>query len=178
MLQNLLDIHDAMEPMRIPEDPVSGWIIAGAAAVVLLLVFAVWLAVRKGRRPKRREAPERAAWHALSQLFAIEGRELYAALSSVLAEYLAGRFEIDITRLTSRETLREVGRRIELNNDSAAALEGFLDLCDRGKFAPHCDVAAAEATDACREVIRNLAACPLAPSSAGAAPAGGAAHAV
>ena len=177
MLQDLLDIHDVMEPMHVPEQPVPWWLFATAS--VLLLAFGLWRVWRRRRRrPKRGDAPERVAWRALSQLSATQGRELYAALSAVLTAYLANRFEIDISRLTSSETLAALSRRIVLNRDSTAALENFLDLCDRGKFAPRCDATAEAAIHACREVIRNLAVCSRATPEPAGIPVEGAVHAV
>lgn len=169
-MQTLLDIRDTMEPMQIPEAPLSLWIIAGSAALALLLAFAVWRLTRKRRhRAKCGEAPEKAAWRRLSQLPAAGGRALYGELSAVLAEYLAARFAIDITHSTSQEVWRELPGRIALNHDAALALGRFLDVCDRGKFAPDGDLTAEAAITACQDVIRHLAGCSLsAPSPEGA----------
>ncbi len=155
----LQDIRDDLDLMTPPE-PNPIWLIAGCvAAGVALLALGWWILRRRRRRRRgaRKESPEQAAWTRLAALPGLEGRALYAELSRVMSEYVTARHGVGAEHLTSMEIRAELRRRGAYGGEAQTVVEGFLELCDRGKFAPRTDADAAEgAVAACREAIRQL----------------------
>jgi len=153
----LQDIRDDLELM-VPPEPNPVWLIAGCvAAGMALLALGWWILRRRRRRSARKESPEQEAWTSLAALHGLEGRALYAELSRVMAEYVAARHGVGAEHLTSMEIRGELHRRGAYGGEAQTAVDGFLELCDRGKFAPQTDAADAEgAVAACREAIRQL----------------------
>ncbi len=59
----------------------------------------------------------------------------YVQLSSIVREYLEGRFALRAPELTTEEFLREAQRSDRLSDEHKALVSGFLADCDRVKFA-------------------------------------------
>jgi hypothetical protein len=153
---------------------VPALVVGGAVLVVLAL-----LAVRARRRRQRAEVRRSAAEIAFGRLAALEGRGLpegrdaadgwYVELSDIVRRYIEDRFGIRAPELTSEEFLREARRLDELGEPHRALLSGFLESCDRVKFAGH-EPAADESQAAlgrARRLVEETAAvmAPMAPDA-------------
>jgi len=146
---------------------------AGGAALLALAL----LALRARRRWRRAEVRRSAAEIAFGRLAALEGRGLpeghdaadgwYVELSDIVRRYIEDRFGIRAPELTTEEFLREARRLDELGESHRALLSGFLESCDRVKFAGH-EPAADESQAAlgrARRLVEETAAATATPAS-------------
>jgi hypothetical protein len=133
------DIIDALEPAALPvhEFPWPAALIAAAVALLLMLAILVY-------RRRTRHAPaaslEQCARRRLRELSASAGmdaRAFHAELAAILVEYAEARLGLRGTRLTSAEIVREFRRNGVMSAAWQTSLAGFLQDCDRAKFAPN-----------------------------------------
>ena len=59
----------------------------------------------------------------------------YVEVSSIVRHYLEDRYSVRAPELTTEEFLREARRSEELTTEHRQLLSGFLERCDRVKFA-------------------------------------------
>jgi len=124
-----------------PEASSAGytWVVAGVGVLVVLL-GAVFFLRRGPPKPSPAIAPHESAYEALRRLVAmnlVEKGEIelfFVHLSSILREYIEGRFLVHAPELTTEEFLEEATRNPVLS-EHQLRLGQFLALCDRVKFA-------------------------------------------
>jgi hypothetical protein len=126
------------------------WIAGGAAAAIALVTgLLIWRKRRRGRAvrlvggvavaPRRMDAPSARA---LEQLLAIEQSGVldrdeerkagYTEMVEVIREYLAARYRVAITDLTTRELLIQLQRAASA--EDRALVERWLERCDIVKY--------------------------------------------
>lgn len=136
-----------LRPARDPLPEIEGpwlerrwpWFAGGVAVLAAVLAgIAAWLRRAAGRT--RLTAFDRAS----SRLAGLRGRGLpgpehvdpwYVELSDIVRRYVEERFSLRAPELTTEEFLLEAGRSAELTPAHRELLSGFLERCDRVKFA-------------------------------------------
>jgi hypothetical protein len=113
----------------------------GGGVLAIALGVALWIALRD-RAVKRSKI---SAWEmAMQRLADLEARGApgadeadgwFVELSTVVRRYIEGRFRLRAPELTTEEFLLEARRMPELSDAHRAVLAGFLEQCDRVKFA-------------------------------------------
>ena len=133
------DIRDIRGPIAIPTVWPTLLLIAGAAALAVLLGVGVYWLVKRLRKA-RIKTPAEIALERLARARAIarQGRatELSAELSDAVREYIQARFELRAPHRTTEEFLHELlsTRRTPIAAHREALGE-FLGACDLAKFA-------------------------------------------
>jgi len=164
------DIRDIRGPIEIPTVwPTMLMIAGGAALAVLLAALIYWLVGRL--RKARIKTPADIALQRLERARALarEGRALELAdeLSDAVREYIQARFELRAPHRTTEEFLHELlSARQSPVADHREALGEFLGACDLAKFARFTiDVEHMNAMlDAAESFVRTTAAPTPAPS--------------
>ena len=136
---------DELELMAIRSPWRKGWILwsAGGAALAAAVVL---LVCRKRRREKamaeERKSPLETALAALDQLekddLVAKGelKEYYSRVSSILREYVEGRYGLQAPERTTEEFMEDLRRDSgTLSKEQKSLLEKFLMHCDLVKFA-------------------------------------------
>jgi hypothetical protein len=117
------------------------WAAGGLGALGLAVAVAVW-----GRRRREEEEVRDPLAAALARLAALEGRGLpasdaadgwYVEISAIVRRYLEDRFALRAPELTTEEFLLRAGDGTLLAPGHRALLRGFLERCDRVKFAAY-----------------------------------------
>ncbi len=142
------DIRDIKPPEAIP----AAWrntllLIAGAAALLGLILLAVILYLRKraGKNllPVLKAPPRPPHEIALEALERLKNSDLldhnafiefYTELSEIIRQYINGRFFIVAMEMTSSEILEKL-RNADLQKEQIALFERFFNFCDFVKFA-------------------------------------------
>jgi hypothetical protein len=118
--------------------------ILGLASMAVVATAGSVLGYR-GWRARRRRALRKSAYdEAIALLAELEARGApgsddadawFVELSAIVRRYLERRYEIRAPELTTEEFLQEAARGARLAGDDRGALSGFLERCDRVKFA-------------------------------------------
>lgn len=137
--------EDELELMAIRSPWRKGWILwsAGGVAVLAIASLLIW---RRRRREKMvaeiRKSPLEVALCALEQLekddLVAKGelKEYYGRVSSILREYVEGRYGLQAPERTTEEFMEDLRRDSgTLSKDQKSLLEKFLMHCDLVKFA-------------------------------------------
>ena len=137
--------EDELELMAIRSPWQKGWILwsAGGVAVLAIASLLIW---RRRRREKMvaeiRKSPLEVALSALEQLekddLVAKGelKEYYGRVSSILREYVEGRYGLQAPERTTEEFMEDLRRDSgTLSKDQKSLLEKFLMHCDLVKFA-------------------------------------------
>jgi hypothetical protein len=136
---------DELELMAIRSPWQKGWLpwsIGGAAAIAVI----GWIIWRRRRREKaveeKSKSPLETALAALDQLekdnLVAKGelKEYYGRVSSILREYVEGRYGLQAPERTTEEFMEDLRRDSgTLTKDQKSLLEKFLMHCDLVKFA-------------------------------------------
>ena len=137
--------EDELELMAIRSPWQKGWILWSAGGVVVLAIASL-LIWRRRRREKMvaeiRKSPLEVALSALEQLekddLVAKGelKEYYGRVSSILREYVEGRYGLQAPERTTEEFMEDLRRDSgTLSKDQKSLLEKFLMHCDLVKFA-------------------------------------------
>jgi hypothetical protein len=161
------EVRDIKGPLAKPRDYTP---LLWLAAVVLAVLGAVTLLLRRLRRPHAAAPPpprpvHELALEALAQLYAAglveAGRyeEFYVRLSAIVREYVEARFRVRAPEMTTEEFLQAAQRRVQLAPAQRALLGQFLGEADLVKFARHHPTPgdAERAFAAGREFVRSTA---------------------
>ena len=137
--------EDELELMAIRSPWRKGWILwsAGGVAVLAIASLLIW---RRRRREKMvaeiRKSPLEVALSALEQLekddLVAKGelKEYYGRVSSILREYVEGRYGLQAPERTTEEFMEDLRRDSgTLSKEQKSLLEKFLMHCDLVKFA-------------------------------------------
>ena len=137
--------EDELELMAIRSPWQKGWILwsAGGVAVLAIASLLIW---RRRRREKMvaeiRKSPLEVALSALEQLekddLVAKGelKEYYGRVSSILREYVEGRYGLQAPERTTEEFMEDLRRDSgTLSKEQKSLLEKFLMHCDLVKFA-------------------------------------------
>ncbi|MBR5026865.1 MAG: hypothetical protein IKX48_17505 [Victivallales bacterium] len=137
--------EDELELMAIRSPWQKGWILwsAGGAVALAIASLLIW---RQRRREKavaeERKSPLETALAALEQLekddLVAKGelKEYYGRVSSILREYVEGRYGLQAPERTTEEFMEDLRRDSgTLSKDQKSLLEKFLMHCDLVKFA-------------------------------------------
>ncbi len=136
---------DELELMAVRSPWQKGWILWSAGGVVALAIASL-LVWRLRRREKAvaevRKSPLETALAALEQLekddLVAKGelKEYYGRVSSILREYVEGRYGLQAPERTTEEFMEDLRRDSgTLTKDQKSLLEKFLMHCDLVKFA-------------------------------------------
>lgn len=116
------------------------WILLGVT-VTLILALVIWLRWR-ARRPATPEKIISAYEEALSGLEKAkpfmergEDKAFSIAVSNTIRRYIERTFAIAAPEQTTEEFLEAAAQHPQLNGEPLDRLAGFLELCDRAKFA-------------------------------------------
>lgn len=144
-----LDTDIELRDIKTPVEPPTDWrpALLGLAVLTIILLavgLIYWLQARRRRgvggvlRPAHEIALEALSRLRRASLIA-EGRheDYYVRLSSIVREYVEGRFALRAPEMTSEEFLAAVGRSETLGREHRGALRGFLTEADLVKFARH-----------------------------------------
>ena len=136
---------DELELMAVRSPWRKGWLpwCVGSAAVVAAIAWIIW---HRRRREKAvaevRKSPLETALAALEQLekddLVSKGelKEYYGRVSSILREYVEGRYGLQAPERTTEEFMEDLRRDSgTLTKDQKSLLEKFLMHCDLVKFA-------------------------------------------
>ncbi len=137
--------EDELELMAIRSPWQKGWILWSAGGVVVLAIASL-LVWRHRRREKAvaevRKSPLETALAALDQLekddLVAKGelKEYYGRVSSILREYVEGRYGLQAPERTTEEFMEDLRRDSgTLSKEQKSLLEKFLMHCDLVKFA-------------------------------------------
>lgn len=138
--------EDELELMAIRSPWQKGWILwsaGGAAVLAAVVALLIW---RRRRREKaveeERKSPLETALAALAQLekddLVAKGelKEYYGRVSSILREYVEGRYGLQAPERTTEEFMEDLRRDSgTLSKEQKSLLEKFLMHCDLVKFA-------------------------------------------
>ena len=137
--------EDELELMAIRSPWQKGWILwsAGGVAVLAIASLLIW---RRRHREKMvaeiRKSPLEVALSALEQLekddLVAKGelKEYYGRVSSILREYVEGRYGLQAPERTTEEFMEDLRRDSgTLSKEQKSLLEKFLMHCDLVKFA-------------------------------------------
>ena len=138
--------EDELELMAIRSPWQKGWILWSAGGVAVLAVAVGLLIWRRRRREKAIEeeckSPLETALAALDQLekdnLVAKGelKEYYGRVSSILREYVEGRYGLQAPERTTEEFMEDLRRDSgTLSKEQKSLLEKFLMHCDLVKFA-------------------------------------------
>ena len=136
---------DELELMAVRSPWQKGWILWSAGGVVALVIASL-LVWRLRRREKAvaevRKSPLETALAALEQLekddLVAKGelKEYYGRVSSILREYVEGRYGLQAPERTTEEFMEDLRRDSgTLSKEQKSLLEKFLMHCDLVKFA-------------------------------------------
>jgi hypothetical protein len=138
----------ALRPHRGALDPEVGrqpwWPFAAGGAALLVIAVGIVVTVRRLRARRAERAKISAYDAAIERLAALEGAGApdpdaadawFVDLSSIVRQYLEGRFALRAPELTTEEFLQEARRAPELTPEHREQLTQFLERCDRVKFA-------------------------------------------
>jgi len=118
----------------------SYWLALGATCFVGM-VLAVTLCMRLRRRTCASMSPTNRALHELARIRALDLHAAGAAvrfhglLANVVRNFLENRFGLQARRRTTEELRAEVASHTMFSSEQKNELLGFLDACDRAKFA-------------------------------------------
>lgn len=126
-----------------PVDIADGWrTLIIAASIVALLALAIWLWIRRSRRPVAEPAPIPIPPHIrarqrLEQALGLlsDPRLFCIAVSDTTRIYLEERFTLHAPDRTTEEFLQELQHSNHLLHDQKLTLAQFLERCDLVKFA-------------------------------------------
>lgn len=128
-----------------PEEPVPWWFWVAPAAVLVLLMAAIAMLIRRRGRGSARDAPplpaEVAALRELDELEAenLPGRGLYKpfyqSVSNIMRRYVESRFGLHAPDRTTEEFLEESRASRRFSGEDLTLFERFLQHCDMVKFA-------------------------------------------
>ena len=132
--------------VRAPESPFPWMVVAIIGVVVLAIALAVVIALlvknpTPERTPPAPPPPHQTALTDLARLKAsgmIEERDFetfYVAVSSILREYIEGRYKLHAPDMTTEEFILEASKSHELNAEHHTLVKYFLEECDMVKFA-------------------------------------------
>lgn len=130
-------------PVNVGPGPLGTSGLIAALAVLAVLAFFV---LKRFRGYRERQVRISAFDVAMTRLGQLEARGLpegedaddwYVELSAIVRKYLEDRYGLRAPELTTEEFLREARRSGELEERHRALLLGFLEGCDRVKFAAH-----------------------------------------
>jgi len=138
-------IRDIKAPASLPLERTWVWLwwtLGVVASVVGVIMLVVWL-VRRSRRPTPVVVIPAHEWafDALQQLISDQlveqgmVHEFYFRLSMIVREYIERRFHLMASEWTTEEFLVHVQRSEVLAVEYRDMLGGFLEACDRVKFA-------------------------------------------
>jgi len=123
------------------------WWLVGAIALGAVILASGGLLLYRSFRVRRRVAKQRSAYEiAVTRLRDLETKgapqgddadRWFVELSDIVRTYLEGRYEIRAPELTTEEFLLLVAGNARLMPDHRTLLGGFLERCDRVKFAGH-----------------------------------------
>jgi len=163
------------------------WALAGALALALGVV--AWRRGSRGPTPTSAFETAVAALAALAAKGAPAGDAIdawYVALSAVVRRYVEDRYGLRAPELTTEEFMREAFRSQAIQVEHRPLLRGFLERCDRVKFAAYrpTEAESLEALAAAQRFVHEsrptetstqaTVATPPSTADAGARPAGGA----
>ncbi|MCR4575770.1 MAG: hypothetical protein K5787_18580 [Lentisphaeria bacterium] len=138
--------EDELELMAIRSPWQKGWILWSAGCAMVLAVV-IGLLIRRRRRREQvvaeiRKSPLETALAALEQLEKDdliakgEMKEYYGRVSSILREYVEGRYGLQAPERTTEEFMEDLRHDSGLlSQDQKSLLEKFLMHCDLVKFA-------------------------------------------
>ncbi|MDM8526027.1 hypothetical protein QUF80_21855 [Desulfococcaceae bacterium HSG8] len=137
----MTDIHDIKPPEKIGTDwkPLYYTLLA---VLILLLVGAVLLYLKKRRKRIRKKemislSPDEAAFVLLDELLDVEsfdGKKFYFRLSSILRNYIQGRYGINAPEMTTEEFLPSI-EKLNLDRELQQHLRKLIHSTDPVKFA-------------------------------------------
>jgi hypothetical protein len=132
------DIRDIRGPISIPY-PWLWAVYAGGGSLLLLIAWAVWRLILKGR-PFRAKNPHEIAFERLEKARDLmrpeKAEEFSVAVSDAIRTYIEKRFNLGVTHNSTEEFMRHIGsnRPVTLS-EYGTVLEDFLGHCDLAKFA-------------------------------------------
>ncbi len=132
------DIRDIRGPISIPY-PWLWAVYAGGVLLLLLIAWAIWRLILKGR-PLRPKSSHKIALERLEKARALmrpdKAEEFSVAVSDAIRTYIEKRFNLGATHHTTEEFMRRLasGRPLILS-EHTRVLEEFLGHCDLAKFA-------------------------------------------
>ena len=139
-----LTVRPPTDILETTPEPKVSWlhVAVGVSAGVGLAGLLFWfLFIRKRPvKPPPAVPPHEIAWESLRRLVALdlvnkgEIERFYVYLSSILREYIGGRFHVRAPELTTQEFFAAAPQTFELS-PHRDRLKQFLDLCDQVKFA-------------------------------------------
>lgn len=142
-MPSLADLTPMSEPVTLPPQPLSAWVIAAIAAGVVALLIVVML--RKRRKAITaalpRFTPEQIAQRELAELIAknLPGKglfkEFYVELTGIVRRYIERTTGIHAPEQTTEEFLRDMRSRQIFPAERAEQLRQFLEAADMVKYA-------------------------------------------
>ena len=134
---------DELPPLRPPRGELAPtfweqyelWVLAGGVLLLALVAFGIWVLTR----PKRPVVlpPAVQARRSLEPLRAQpETGNLLSQVSQHVRHYFQAAFELGREELTTTEFCRAIAGCEKVGSDLAGSVTGFLQECDRRKFAP------------------------------------------
>ena len=136
------ELNDIRGWIDIPGSPWWPWVLAAGSGLLLLGGVGLWLGLRdrvEGPPPTAAEIA-RAAMRSLRAKQYLQRGEpgtFYTRLSSIVRQYIEGRFGLHAPRNTTDEFLRDAERDSRLSDSQRAGLHAFLRTADLVKFAMH-----------------------------------------
>jgi hypothetical protein len=135
-------LEDIRGWIDIPSGPWWPWILAIGGGIVILIIGGLWFAMRD----RHTGPPPTAAEIARGSLRSLREQDLlgsgnvdnfYTALSSIVRQYIEGRFGIRAPRNTTSEFLHAAESDQRLTDTQRTDLKSFLRIADLVKFAMH-----------------------------------------
>jgi hypothetical protein len=139
----LKSMREGPAPDMLPPVPSQmkwlSWI--GSAGGMLALSAAVWAVLRRWRRASQSLPPHKLALQELTQLQkasipSLNRADYHTLLADVIRRYIAERYALPATRLTTAEFLATMRASGRASVEQQELLRDFLELCDLAKFAP------------------------------------------
>jgi hypothetical protein len=146
------ELKDIRGWIDIPSGPWWPWILAIGGGIVIVIIGGLWIAMRD----RQTGPPPTAAEIARGSLRSLRDQDLlgsgnvdgfYTTLSSIVRQYIEGRFGIRAPRNTTAEFLLAAESDRRLTDSQRDDLKSFLRMADLVKFAMH-EPAASQGTNA------------------------------
>ena len=156
--------RDIKGPVPLPPDRAGawGWWASGGLAGMAGLILVAVRVLRRHYRETSEVVMAPGEW-ALRQLQDLIGqrliergfvREFYFRLSMIVRQYIAGRFGLHAAERTTEEFMLEARGNLNLPVEHRGTVGGFLEACDRVKFALH--LPQTEEISGALEIARDL----------------------
>jgi Domain of unknown function (DUF4381) len=134
------EFHDIAPPVDYSLIP--PWLIfVGTFFALAIIGLAVWLIVKKRKRPQPPQLPRDRALEALEQMQdqidRLNPYQFSIRVSDILRRYVTEQHGLPVTRQTSVEFLNALAKTPQFSSDEKSLLEDFLNRCDLIKFARH-----------------------------------------